>query len=237
MKKIINSITRQLRDCTYEETAYIIKSVRERLNLKKKKQQNIIQPLSPQEFAKILATAYNLNSQQGLIVKTLFLTGVRANEFVNLKIENFDYFNKRMFVDVAKKDSQRYVPILPSLADELQTFINGRKQGYIFQSQKPNKRNKDYQYTPQRIWQIVSDIARIAGVSTEHKRVYPHKLRHTIATFLLSKGMPLDEIQKLLGHKDIKTTQIYAKTDITKLQNDYNKAFNIQKNLISGSDI
>ena len=232
MQDKITLITKILKDCSYENTAYIIKSVRDRLKLTRQQRSTIVQPLSVEDFGKILSTAYNLKSQQGLIVKMLFLTGVRTNEFVNLKIENFDYNKKTLFVDVAKKESQRFIPLLPNLADELKTFIGNRSQGYIFQSQKPNKINKDYKYSPQRIWQIVHDVAEISGVSTEHKRVYPHKLRHTIATFLLSKGMPIEEIQKFLGHKSIVTTQIYAKTDITKLQRDYNNIFS-NKSLIT----
>lgn len=233
MKEKIGQITKILKDCSYDETAYIIKQVRENLKLKKQQKKTIVQPLSVEDFGKILSTAYNLKSQRGLIVKTLFLTGVRANEFVNLKIENFDYNGKRLFIDVAKKESQRYVPVLPALADELKTFISGRTHGYIFQSQKPNKINRDFRYSPQRIWQIVNEIAEVAKVSTVNKRVYPHKLRHTIATFLLGNGMPIEEIQKFLGHKDIATTQIYAKTDITKLQTDYNKIFGVtSKNLV-----
>ena len=228
MKQKIAQITKILKDCSYEDTAYIIKQVRDTLNLTRMKRNTIVQPLTTEDFGKILATAYNLKSQRGLIVKMLFLTGVRANEFVNLKIEHFDYNGKKIFVDVAKKESQRHIPLLPNLADELRTFIGDRKQGIIFQSQKPNKRNKDYKYTPQRIWQIVKEVAEIAKVSTEHKKVYPHKLRHTIATFLLGKGMPIEEIQKFLGHKSIATTQIYAKTDITKLQRDYNNVFGIE---------
>lgn len=232
MQQKVNQIARILKDCSYEDTAYIIKQVRDRLNLYRKQRTTVVQPLSVEDFSKILATAYNLKSQRGLIVKMLFLTGVRANEFVNLKIENFDYNNKTLYIDVAKKESQRYVPLLPNLADELKTFVGNRTQGYIFISQKPNKITRDYRYSPQRIWQIVNEIAKIAGVSTEHKRVYPHKLRHTIATFLLSKGMPIEEIQKFLGHKDITTTQIYAKTDITKMQHDYNSAFGINNNTL-----
>src|SRR3990167_8013793 len=115
MQDKITLITKILKDCSYENTAYIIKSVRDRLKLTRQQRSTIVQPLSVEDFGKILSTAYNLKSQQGLIVKMLFLTGVRTNEFVNLKIENFDYNKKTLFVDVAKKESQRFIPLLPNL--------------------------------------------------------------------------------------------------------------------------
>ncbi len=56
------------------------------------------------------------------------------------------------------------------------------------------------------------------------KRVYPHLLRHSVATTLLERGMPLEQIQKLLGHSKLETTQIYAESTPEMIKESYQRA-------------
>ena len=66
---------------------------------------------------------------------------------------------------------------------------------------------------------IVIACARIAGIQ---KRVYPHLLRHSIATILLDSGLvPIDQVQKFLGHLHLSTTQMYAETSLRALGDNY----------------
>ncbi|MFH1770317.1 MAG: site-specific integrase [archaeon] len=228
MNNEINNLTRILKGYSYDQTSYIISKVRKNLGLKKIQKKTVVQPLSSEDLGRILTTAYNNKSTKGLMIQTMFCLGLRVSELVNLKIEHFDYNGKRMYIDVAKKDSQRTVPVLSDLANLLKIHIGERKSGFIFQSQKPNMLGH-YRYSTARIWQIVKEAGIASGVETEHKKIYPHKLRHTVATFLKSKGMPIDEIQKFLGHTNISTTQIYAKTDISSLEASYYNAFGVKK--------
>jgi integrase/recombinase XerD len=62
------------------------------------------------------------------------------------------------------------------------------------------------QYSPRRIQQIIKETAAEAQIT---KRVYPHLLRHSVATALLERGMPIEQIQKFLGHSKLETTQMY----------------------------
>jgi integrase/recombinase XerD len=115
----------------------------------------------------------------------------------------------------AKGDKSRYVPILPELAQELQTHLSDRTTGYLFES------NRNSQYSSRRIQQIVKETAQKAKIK---KRVYPHLLRHSVATTLLERGMPIDQIQKFLGHSKLETTQLYAESPSEMIKQSYRKA-------------
>lgn len=69
--------------------------------------------------------------------------------------------------------------------------------------------------TRQRVGQIVRAVAEAAGIS---KRVYPHLLRHTVTTRLLSLGMDITDLQRFLGHNVIATTRLYTETKAAMLQ-------------------
>ena len=74
-------------------------------------------------------------------------------------------------------------------------------------------------YTGPRVRQI--ETAALAGITT---RVYPHLLRHSVATTLLERGMPLEQIQQFLGHAKLETTQIYAASTTAMIKESYRKA-------------
>ena len=120
-----------------------------------------------------------------------------------------------------KKESNRYVPVLPALAQELRTHLNGRRRGYLFET------NRNDRYSVRTVQSVVKSEAREAGID---KRVYPHLLRHSIATILLDSGeVPIDQVQKFLGHLQLSTTQIYAETSIRALGENYVRAMSVTK--------
>ncbi len=150
-----------------------------------------------------------------MLIKLLFQTGARVSEFVNIKVEEFFFDEQMILISKAKGGKSRYVPILPELAHELKTYIGDRRRGYLFETIHAGV------YSPRRIQQVVKETALAAKIE---KRVYPHLLRHSVATTLLERGMPLEQIQKLLGHSKLETTQIYAESTAEMIKESYQKA-------------
>ena len=157
------------------------------------------------------------------MIKTLFYTGARVDEFVHLRVEDIRFESEPPHVHLthAKGQVSRYVPILPSLAQELRTHLHGRWQGYLFES------NRHTRYSIRMVQAVITESARAAGI---RKRVYPHLLRHSIATMLLDSGqVPIDQVQKFLGHLQLSTTQIYAETSVRALGENYLRALDNTK--------
>jgi integrase/recombinase XerD len=87
--------------------------------------------------------------------------------------------------------------------------------GYLFETSRASL------YSPRRIQQIIKETAEQAQIT---KRVYPHLLRHSVATTLLERGMPIEQIQKFLGHSKLETTQLYAESSTEMMRESYQRA-------------
>jgi integrase/recombinase XerD len=219
LKEVISSTVKLWRKyhLSYDQANYVGKEIRKRLGIKRAKtRKTVIERLSKSEEQKLIKYAYWEKSLYGLLLKTLFLTGARVSEFVSLKASDFYFDEQMILIRKGKGGKSRYVPVLSELAQEIKTHLGSRTEGYIFES------NRHTKFTTRRIQQIVKETADQAGIA---KKVHPHLLRHTVATHLLEKGMPLEQIQKFLGHSKIETTQIYAESSTKILKEEFQKAF------------
>jgi integrase/recombinase XerD len=201
---------------TYDQTHYVAKEVRRALAIERPKtRKRVVARLSREEERKLIAHAYRVQGTRGLLIKTLFQTGARVSEFVNIKADEVFFEEQMILISKAKGGKSRYVPILPELAQELRTHLGNRTAGYLFET------IHNTAYSPRRIQQIIKETADDAKIT---KRVYPHLLRHSVATTLLERGMPLEQIQKFLGHSKLETTQIYAESSPEMIKASYQKA-------------
>ncbi len=184
---------------TYDQARYVAKEVRKALGVQRiKTRKRVIQRLSRDEEQRLIQVAYRDRGERGLLIKTLFQTGARVSEFANIRVEDFFFDELMILISKGKGGKSRYVPILADLAQELRTHLGDRATGYLFET------NRHLPYSSRRIQQIVKATAEKAKIK---KRVYPHLLRHSVATTLLERGMPIDQIQKFLGHAKLETTQ------------------------------
>ena len=201
---------------TYDQTRYVAKAARRALALTAPATRSrVVARLSREEERRLIAQAYRMPGVRGLLIKTLFQTGARVAEFVNIQAKEVFCDEQMLLLAHAKGGKQRYVPLLPELAHELRTYLRDRTHGYLFETIRHTR------YSPRRIQQLVQETAALAGIA---KRVYPHLLRHSVATTLLERGMPLEQIQRFLGHAKLETTQVYAESTAAMLKGSYQQA-------------
>jgi integrase/recombinase XerD len=175
----------------------------------------VIARLSRTEEVHLIAQAYRMPGVRGLLITTLFQTGTRVSAFVQVQVPEVYFDEQMLLITHAKGGKQRYVPRLPELTHALRTYLRERTTGPLFTTRRHTL------YSPRWIQQLVQETAALAGIP---KRVHPHLLRHSVATTLLERGMPLEQIQQFLGHARLETTQIYAASTSAMIKESYQKA-------------
>ncbi|MEM7699672.1 MAG: tyrosine recombinase, partial [Verrucomicrobiota bacterium] len=140
------------------------------------------------------------------ILELLYSSGLRVSELADARIE-YLYLDRGMIRVTGKGNKTRLVPVGKAALVALTNYLEGERPSLVNQKTASHVflsiRGKRLSTT--RIWQIVKERARLAGLESN---VYPHLLRHSFATHLLGNGADLRVIQELLGHADISTTQI-----------------------------
>lgn len=154
------------------------------------------------------------------ILGLLYSSGLRASELINLKIDDINF--EAGFITVMGKGSkERVVPVNEQAMEIIKKYIQELRHMLIKRKPVPNLfvGKGGSPLTRQRLWQLIKLYTR--GLS---QNVSPHTLRHCFASHLLSGGADLRTLQKMLGHSDISTTQIYTKVTperLRKIHKDY----------------
>lgn len=170
--------------------------------------------LTSQEVRMLMETAQKQNSmafqRMAVMLELMYACGLRVSELIGLP-ENCINFDKRQILVRGKGSKERLIPIADSAVkmivdyfDLRQEFIRGRKSIWLF----PSKQSACGHITRSAFFKNIKEVAVLAGISPE--RVSPHVLRHSFATHLLHNGADLRSVQKMLGHADISTTEIYT---------------------------
>ena len=175
---------------------------------KPKRNKKIPEILTKEEIRKMIDVTGNIKHR--LILKILYGCGLRVSEILSLKKKNINFEEKLIHIKLAKGKRDRFVKIPESLIEELKSYGNLVQDETLFPSNRGGKLSK------KTISKIVENAGNKAGIK---KEIYPHLLRHSFATHLLEQGTDLRIIQKLLGHSDIKTTQIYTQISQANIKN------------------
>lgn len=173
-----------------------------------KRNKKIPEILTINEIKKLIESTSNIKHK--LIIKLLYGCGLRVSEIVNLKKKDINFEEGLIHIKLAKGKKDRFVKVPESITEELINYCKMDKFEILFPSNRGGK------LTTATIQAILKNSAKKAEIK---KRVYPHLLRHSFATHLLENGTDLRIIQKLLGHSNIKTTQIYTQISQASIKN------------------
>lgn len=205
----------------YAQSKAVFKAARQHAGLcAPAERRGSIDRLTVEEELRFLDQAYGQDGRTGLMLQTLLETGARVSELVQLRIEDVSLAERVITIRQGKGGKRREVPIRRDLAQLLRLHIGTRRAGPLFASRQQGSGPTPHVLTRQRVGQVVRAVARAAGIS---KRVYPHLLRHAVATRLLALGMDITDLQRFLGHENITTTRLYAETTAATLQRRFDQ--------------
>lgn len=156
--------------------------------------------LSQAEVQRMFDVCHNLKHKA--ILALLYSCGLRVSELINLKWEHID--RSRMVINIiqAKGNQDRQVMLSPELIEVLTKYWKEYKsKTYVFNGQTAQ------QYTAKSVGEVMKQLADKAGIN---KRVYTHLMRHNCFTHMVESGIDINLIQRLAGHKNVKTTAIYT---------------------------
>jgi integrase/recombinase XerD len=171
----------------------------------------IPETLSANEVDALLSQP-NIRDRQGIrdkaILETLYATGMRVSEAVNLKVNNinlevgflrcFGKGNKERLIPLGKK---AIISITRYIEDSRPKLLKNKESDFLFLNRFGKRISR------QSLWKIIKRYAKEARIK---KAIRPHILRHSFATHLLERGADLRSVQEMLGHANISTTQIYT---------------------------
>jgi len=180
--------------------------------------QYLPETLNEEEVESLLSVNFGegpLALRNRAMLEMFYASGMRVSELAALRLESVDLTEKTLRI-IGKGNKERLVLFGSGAHDSLKLYLSAARPllvspktgGEVFIGQHGRR------LTSARLWEIVKEAMHLAGIK---KNVYPHLLRHSFATHMLSHGADLRVIQELLGHASISTTQIYTHVDAARL--------------------
>ena len=167
--------------------------------------------LTTAEIDRIIATV-DMRTTKGIrdsaMLEVLYSCGLRVSELTSLRLSDL-FFGEGYIRVIGKGDKQRLVPISTVARDKIQRYLEERRSArsgeeVVFLN------NRGGQLTRVMVFTILKQAAQRAGID---KHISPHTFRHSFATHLLEGGASIRQVQEMLGHESILTTEIYTHLD------------------------
>jgi len=169
----------------------------------------------------------DLGKRDRAILEFIYATGMRVGELVGLNISDIDFKQKLVRV-TGKRKKQRILPFGEPALHSLMYYLNETRPEFL-NNCPPSERDEqavflNYQGTRITTRSVGRMVDKYVKQCSNIKDISPHSLRHSFATHLLDSGADLRDIQELLGHARLSTTQIYTHVSMEKLIEVYDKA-------------
>ncbi len=185
-------------------------------------------PLSIKEVDELLEQPARMATPEAkrdkAMLELLYATGMRVTELVSLNMTSVHTNSDAPHVRcIGKGSKERTIPIHKDALEAVEEYLDDARPRLARESQEPalflNRRGD--RLTRQGFWLILKGYAKKAAIG---KAVTPHTLRHSFATHMLRGGAPLRNVQELLGHANMSTTQVYTKLSDDMVRQVYEKA-------------
>lgn len=165
--------------------------------------------LSMDEIDKILAATKN--AKHRLLLSIAYGSGLRVSEVINIKTQDIDLAELTIHLKQAKGKKDRITIFPEKIKSDIEHLIAGKdKNEFVFASERGGK------LTNRTAQKVFENSLKKAGIK---KDATFHSLRHSFATHLLENGVDVRYVQELLGHQNIRTTQVYTQVTNPKLKN------------------
>jgi integrase/recombinase XerC len=164
-----------------------------------------------------------LGARDRAMLETMYSTGVRVSELVDLNIEDVDFVGEALHVR-GKGKKQRVTPIAPTALAWIRRYMDMRRadpRASSFNQQAVFVNKHGQRLSTRSVRRKLDKYLSICGLDPS---VSPHTLRHSFATHLLNRGADLRSVQELLGHQSLSTTQVYTHVTTRRMKEAYDDA-------------
>ncbi len=179
---------------------------------------SVLSPRAVTQFLNAPKKSEQFYYRDRALLEMLYATGCRASELTNLKVQDI-HLNEKVCKYHGKGNKQRMTPLGDAAIEAVHAYLQRQRprlaaiqsnpREWLFLSRSGKRLRREA------IWSLVKKYALLADVSV---KISPHTLRHSFATHLLAGGADLRQVQEMLGHSSIATTQIYTHVDQSRLK-------------------
>ena len=179
---------------------------------------SVLSPDMVDRFLKAPRPRHTFYARDKALLETMYATGCRASEISGLRVEDL-HLDERYLLCYGKGSKQRLVPMNREAITALREYLSEQRPKLLAQRQDETPwvflSRSGRRLRREAIWELVKKYAMICGAPAS---ISPHTMRHSFATHLLAGGADLRQVQEMLGHASIATTQIYTHVDQTRLK-------------------